>query len=97
MLGQLLHLGIRDCVQPESFRNHARIGRVDSVHIGTDLAVTCAESGGERHRGRIRAATPERRDLALVGHPLKAGHDHDLVALQLVLNPHRAHFDNARA
>ncbi len=55
--------------------------------VGEDLAAVGAEPGGERDRGRVRAAPAERRRLGLLGvgraQALEPGHDHDLAVGQL--------------
>ena len=75
----------------------ARIGGVDAVDVAVDLAAIGLERGGERDRRGVRAAAAERGDLALVAHALKAGDDHHLAALELVLDANRPHLDDARA
>src|SRR5204863_7434238 len=44
----------------------------------------------------IPAAASERRHVAAVGDALVAGDDHELSPRELVLNPERTHFDDAR-
>ena len=77
-------------------RHDARIGGVDAVDVGADLAVLGAERGRHRDGRRIAAAAAERRDLAPVGHALIAGDDHDLAARELVLDAERPDLDDAR-
>ena len=54
-----------------------RVGGEDAVDVGVDLADVGAERGGERDRGGVGAAAPERRDLAARRDALEAGDDHD--------------------
>ena len=79
-----------------ALRHDARVGGVDAVDVGADLAVLGAERRGHRDRGRVAAAAAERRDLAPVGHALIAGDDDDLAARELVLDAERPHLDDAR-
>ena len=60
----LEHLLERDEGQLAGVRDDPRVGREDSVHVGVDLAHLGAERGGERDRGRVRAAAAERRHVA---------------------------------
>ena len=94
--GQLLRLLVRQRADAPRRRHDARIGGVDAVDVGADLAVLGAERRGHRDRGRVAAAAPERRDLAPVGHALVAGDDDDLAARELVLDAERPHLDDAR-
>ena len=60
-----------------------RVGGEDAVHVGVDLAHVGAERGGQRHRGGVRPAPPERRDvLGVLGHALEAGHDRDRAVVE---------------
>ena len=90
-LGERPHLFVRKLRQTNRVRDEAGIGRVDAVDIAVELAGLGAEGGSESHAGGVRAAAPERRDLALVRHPLVSGYDHDAPSRQLVLHAHRAH------
>ncbi len=63
-------------------RHHARIGGVDAVDIGVDVAAIGLDGGRERHRARVRAAAPERRDASrLRVEALEAGDHGDFAAL----------------
>jgi 2-polyprenyl-6-hydroxyphenyl methylase/3-demethylubiquinone-9 3-methyltransferase len=62
--------------------HHARIGGVNAVHIGIDVAALGADSSSYRHRRSIGAATSKRRDApCFFVHALKAGNDCDLTVL----------------
>ena len=63
---QLQHLLEGDGVQPARLGHDARVGGVDAVDVGVDLAVVGLERGGERDRRGVRAAAAERGDVAVV-------------------------------
>ena len=59
-----------------------RVGREDAVDVGEDLAPVRSERGGERDRGRVRAAAAERRHVARRRDALEAGDEHDRAFLE---------------
>ena len=59
-------------------RHDPRVGGEDAVDIGVDLADVGLQCRGQRHRGGVRAAAPERGDvLGVLGDALEAGDDRD--------------------
>ena len=68
----LEHFFESDGVQAARIGHHARIGGVDAVHVGVDLALVGLQRRGQRHRRGIRAAAAERGDVALAVDPLEA-------------------------
>jgi hypothetical protein len=79
-------------------RRHARIGGVDAVHVGQDLAAHATERRRERHRRGVAAAAAERGDLLGLGrHALEAGHDHHLAGVERGTDAIRLHAHDARA
>ncbi len=71
-----------DLVEPARARHHARIGGVDAVDVGVDVAAVGVDRGRDRHRRGVRAAAAERGDAAgLLVHALEAGDHRDLLAL----------------
>ncbi len=80
--GQLQHFLERDLVEAARLRHDARVGGVDAVDVGIDVAAFGADRGRDRDRRRVRAAAAERRDAAgLLVHALEAGDDGDLLVL----------------
>src|SRR5271169_3962718 len=57
--------------------NDAWIRGIDAVDIGVDLTLVGFQCGGERDTRGIRAATAQRRDIALGVDALEAGNDHN--------------------
>ena len=64
LVGQLEHLLVADDGDELGIRDDARVGGEDALHVGVDLAGVGPEAGRQRHRGRVRAAPPQRRHLA---------------------------------
>ena len=65
--GELEHLVVADFRRAScAVLHHARIGGVDAVHVGVDLALVRLDRRGERDGGEIRAAAAERGDLAVI-------------------------------
>src|SRR5579872_5931491 len=68
-------------LEPARFWNHSRVGRIDAVHVGIDIATVGLDRGCDRHRRGVGAATPERRDpVGLRINPLEAGDDGNFLA-----------------
>ena len=59
-----------------------RVGAEDAGDVGVDLADLGAERGGDRDRGRVRAAAAERRHVVAGRDALEAGDEHDLVLVE---------------
>ena len=95
--GQLEHLLVRDGVELARLGNEARVGREDALDVGVDLARVGLERGGERDRGRVRAAPAERRHLVRGRDALEAGDEHDRALRERVVDPPRADLEHLRA
>ena len=54
--GQFEHLLVGDGVEPAGVGDDARVGGVDAVDVGVDLAHVGVQRGGQRDRGRVGAA-----------------------------------------
>lgn len=63
-----------------------RIGSIDPVHIGIDLAFVRLERCRQRNTGGVRAAAPQGSDIALLIHTLEARHDDHLAGSQISAN-----------
>jgi len=75
--GQFEHLVVGDRVEPPGLREHPRVGGVDAIHVGVDLAQVGVEHGCEGYGRRVGAAAAERGDVAILVDALKAGGDDD--------------------
>ena len=78
----LEHLVVGDAGELARVRHHVRVGGVDAVHVGEDLAHVGLERRGQRDAGEIGAAPAQRRDVAGLGHALKARDDDDLAGVE---------------
>ena len=81
---QLQHLLESDFVQFRRFGDEARVGGVDSLHIGIDLASSRAQPGGDGYGGEIGRAPSERGYVHVFGDALESGDDHYFAVRQLV-------------
>ena len=61
----LEHLLVGDLVDLARLLDDPRIGRVDAVDVGVDVAAVGLERRRQRHRRGVRAAAAERRDAAV--------------------------------
>ena len=61
--GHLEHLLVGDGLEQLGVRHDARVGGVDAVDVGVDLADVGPHGRGHRDRGGVRAAAAERGDL----------------------------------
>ena len=76
------HLLIGDLVEALGARHHPRVGGVDAVHVGVDVAARGLDRGRDRDRRGIGAAAAERGDAAgVLVQALEAGDHRDLAAL----------------
>ena len=73
-----------------------RVGAEHAGDVGVDLADLGADGGGERDRGRVRAAAAERRDVLGGRDALEAGDEHDAVLVERVADAVGAHVEDAR-
>ena len=65
-----------------ALRHHARVGGVDAVHIGVDVATLGTDGGRDRNRRGVGAAAAKRGDApGLLMHALEAGNDRDLACV----------------
>src|SRR5690606_16577444 len=66
--------------EPPRLRLDPRVGRIDTVHIGVDVASIRLQCGRKRYRGRVGPTAAERRNAPVGPDPLEAG-DHCNLAL----------------
>src|ERR1700709_1649001 len=79
---QFQHVLERDPVEPARLRHHARIGGVDAVDVGVDVAAVGVNRSRDRPRRRGRDAAAERGDAAgLRADALEAGDDGHFLAV----------------
>ncbi len=76
------HLIVADGVKLAGVRHQARIGRVNAVHVGVNLARLGSQRRRQGNRRGVAAAAPQRGDVHIIGDALKAGHDHDPAAVE---------------
>src|SRR5690606_20552911 len=81
--GHLQHLLEGDGVELAGFGDDARIGGVDAIDVGIDLALVGFQRRSQRHAGGVGAATAERGDVAVLVHTLEACNDHDLAFVEV--------------
>ena len=74
---EMQHLLVTEPLQPSRVRDHARVGREDTGHVGEDFAPLQAERQGQRDGRSVRTAAAERRDVAVGGGALEPGDKHD--------------------
>lgn len=75
---KLQHLVVGDDVELSGRRNLPRVGRVDAVHIGVNLAQVGVHRSRDRHRARVAAAAAQRRHIVVLVDALKARDDDDV-------------------
>ena len=80
------HLLIGDLFQATRFRDNARVGGIDAVHVGIDIAARRADTGGNRHSAGVGAAAAQGRDAGAGRHALESGDHGDLAILDRSLH-----------
>ena len=79
----LQHLLVADVRDPPRAGHDPRVGGVDAVDVGVDLAVVRAQRRGQGHRGGVGGPAAQGGDvLGVLGDPLEPGHDHDVALVQ---------------
>ena len=79
----LEHLLVRDPVEATGGGDDARVGRVDPVDVGVDLADLGVEGGREGDRRRVGAAATQGGDLlGVLGDALEPGDDDDVAVVE---------------
>ena len=81
--GELQHFLEGHGLHAPRLGHHARVGGVDPVDVGVDLALVRLQRRGQSHGRRVRAAPAQGRDVAVGIDALKARHDHDLARLEV--------------
>ena len=95
--GHLEHFLERHLVEPPRLRHDARIGGVDAVDVGVDVAAVGVKRRGQRHRRSVRAAAAERRHAVGLGaNALEAGDDCDLALGEACDDPDAVDAGDAR-
>ena len=74
----------------------ARVGAVDTLDVGVDLAGIRRQRRGQRDRRRVGAAAAQRRDVAAGRHALEAGHDRDPARVERLADPVGLDLDDLR-
>ena len=83
--GHFQHFLEGHLVEAARLGNDARIGGVDAVDVGVDVAAVGVQRGRQRHGGGVGAAAPERRDAAGLGvNALEARDDRHLALREAV-------------
>ena len=94
--GHLQHFFEGDLVQLAGVRNDARVGSVDAVHVGIDLADICVKSDGKGDGGGVRATAPQSGDvLGVLGHTLETSDEDDLAFREGSFNAPRGDVNDA--
>src|SRR5690606_37166238 len=85
--GHLEHFLEGDLFQAAGAVHYPRVGGVDTVHIGVDLAFVRLQRRRQGHASGIGAATTEGGDIAVGIHTLEASNNHHLARVQLAPQP----------
>ena len=88
---QLQHFAVGDLLQLARAGHLARVGGVNALDVGVDLAQIGVHAGGDRHRARVGAAAAEGGDILIAVQPLEPGDDNDAVLAKLCADALRRH------
>src|SRR5690606_11402282 len=94
--GHFQHLFKGDLLQPLRLGHDARIGGVNAIHIGVDLAFVGLECRCQRDAGGIGATTSKGSDIARFIYPLEAGNHHHTPGLEVLADVLRVDLHDAR-
>ena len=77
-------------------RDDAGVGGEDALDVGVDVTALGAERRGERYGGQVGGPAAQGGDVVLGGDALEAGDEHDLVAVERLVDPSRADVHDSR-
>ena len=95
--GHFEHLFIRNLVDPARLRHHPRIGRVDAVDVGVDIAHLCTEGSSDSHGAGVRTAPAERGHPEVIRYALETRDHGNLAAIDRVRQGGVVKAEDARA
>ncbi len=95
--GQFQHFVVADLGDASCFRQDSRVGGIDAVDVGVDLALVGAQHGGQGHGRRVAAAASERGDVEILVDSLKPGGDDDVAVVQRLSACDRFEIERIRA
>ena len=75
--GEFKHFVVTNAFDATRFGNDARVGGIDAVDVGVNVAAIGLKRGGKRDGGRIASAAAERRDVEVVVDSLEPGGNDD--------------------
>ena len=93
--GELQHVVVADGIELLGARGDARVGRVDAVHIGVDLADVGVDAPGDGHGRGVGATAAQRGDVAVGVDALEPGDHGDGAVVQRVQDALVVHLDDA--
>lgn len=76
--GKFQHFGKGNFVKLKGVRHNARIGSVNAVHIGINIADACIKPGCNGNGGCIAAAAAQSCYIAAAGNALKTCHYYNI-------------------
>src|SRR5690606_12468717 len=82
--GHFQHFLEGDGVEATGLVDHARVGGIDTVDIGVDLALIGLQRRRQRHGGGIGAATTKGGDIAVGVNALETGHHDHTTGIQVL-------------
>ena len=94
--GHFQHLFEGDLFQALGLGHHTRVGGVDTIDVGVDLALVGFQRRSQSHAGGIGTATTEGGDIAVLVDALETGNDNDATGLEVSTNLLVIDLQNAR-
>src|SRR3989475_547583 len=84
--GELQHFVVGNLLEFARAGHDARVGRIDAVHVGVNLAKSGFQSRRQCDGGQVRPPAAERGDLAIGRLALKTGDDDHVAVVQILVN-----------
>src|SRR5207249_81724 len=84
--GQLEHLVVGNFVELAGVGHETRVGRVDAVHVGVNLADIGFHGGGNGDGAEVAAAPAQGRDVAFGRDALKPGNDDGVARVEQLVD-----------
>ncbi len=84
--GEFEHFVVGNFIELARAGHDARVGGIDAVHVGVNLAEVGLQCRCQRDRGQVRAAAAKRRDLAIGCFTLETGDDDHVAVVEVSMN-----------
>ena len=91
----LQHFSVRYFFHLARLRNNTGVGSINTVYIRINFTGICIYSSGNGNGRRIRTASTQSGNIAIIRHTLKTGYNDNIAFLQSLFNSFGVNFQNS--